>query len=203
MYWIQAGGPLMYAILLCSIVSLGVAIERFMYLKVNEANSFQRIKEILAEHLEKKEVKEAVYLLSRSRSSSSQVVKELIIYWYKTGTSNIITLEEKSKELILRQIPKIDRNVWLLSLIANIATLLGLLGTVLGMILTFKSVSEGGIGDPAILMSSISVALITTAGGLSVAIPTIIFYHTINRRVDTVISEMETACTEVINFFRK
>ncbi len=203
MYWIKAGGPLMYPILLCSVISLAVAIERFLYLKTQESGCFDKIKDRVLKHVEKNEIKEAVLLLNTSRSSASKVVKDTLVYFYKANNPTTNALEEKARESSLGQLPLLERNVWVLALVANIATLLGLLGTVIGMIITFKSVSEGGIGDPTVLMSSISVALVTTAGGLFVAIPTIVFHHCINRRVDTVVNEMEKATAELLNIFRR
>ena len=96
-----------------------------------------------------------------------------------------------------------ERNMWLLSLAANASPLLGLLGTVTGMITAFNSIALNGTGDAGILAKGISEALYTTAGGLFVAIPCMIFYNYFNKRIDLVVADIEKTCTELLNYFRE
>ena len=101
------------------------------------------------------------------------------------------------------QIKLLERNMWLLSLAANASPLLGLLGTVTGMITAFNSIALNGTGDAGILAKGISEALYTTAGGLFVAIPCMIFYNYFNKRIDLVVADIEKTCTELLNYFRE
>ena len=93
--------------------------------------------------------------------------------------------------------------MWLLSLAANASPLLGLLGTVTGMITAFNSIALNGTGDAGVLAKGISEALYTTARGLIVAIPCMIFYNYFNKKIDLIVSDIEKTCTELLNHFRE
>ena len=203
MYWIKNGGFLMYFILLMSVLGTGVIIERFTYFRTKEKNDFSDIKPVLRKYIEEDNVKGAIGYLSNSKSSTGMVLKEVLSFWNKTNTTNIVTLEEKAREAALSQIPLLERNMWLLSIVAHTTPLIGLLGTVTGMIKAFQAVAIHGTGDAKILASGISEALFTTAGGLFVAIPALIIYNYYNRKIDEIINDMEKGSTEVINYFRR
>ncbi len=162
-----------------------------------------KVREILRKYIEEDNLKGAIGYLSNSQSSTGLVLKEILSFWNKTNTTNIVTLEEKAREAALSQIPLLERNMWLLSIVAHTTPLIGLLGTVTGMIKAFQAVALHGTGDAKILASGISEALFTTAGGLFVAIPALIIYNYYNRRIDEVINDMEKGSTEVINYFRR
>ncbi|MEG0069633.1 MotA/TolQ/ExbB proton channel family protein [Cetobacterium sp.] len=203
MYWLVNGGILMYFIVLMSILGVYVIIERAIYFKTNENVDMSKIRPILRQAIEKNDIKGAITSLGIQKSSTSKVLKEVLIYWYKTRSSNVETLEEKAREVALAQIPRLERNMWLLSVVAHTTPLIGLLGTVTGMIKAFQAVSLHGTGDPSVLASGISQALLTTAGGLFVAIPSIIFYNYFNKKIDDQINDMEKGSAELINYFRK
>ena len=203
MYWIKNGGFLMYFILLMSVLGTGVIIERFIYFRTREKNRFSDIKPVLRKYIEEDNVKGAIGYLSNSKSSTGMVLKEVLSFWNKTNTTNIVTLEEKAREAALSQIPLLERNMWLLSIVAHTTPLIGLLGTVTGMIKAFQVVALHGTGDAKILAGGISEALFTTAGGLFVAIPALIIYNYYNRKIDEIINDMEKGSTEVINYFRR
>ncbi len=111
-------------------------------------------------------------------------------------------MEEKGKEKAIEQIKYLERNMWLISMAAHTSPLLGLLGTVTGMIKAFQSISVHGTGDAGILALGISEALYTTAGGLIVAIPCMILYNYFNKKIDIIISDIEKTSTEMLNCFR-
>lgn len=203
MYWIKNGGFLMYFILLMSIIGTFVIIERFIYFKTKERYSFAEIKIKLRKYIENNDVKGAIGYLGRTNSSVAIVLKEILGYWERTNTKNTETLEEKAREVALTQIPLLEKKMWLLSIVAHATPLIGLLGTVTGMIKAFQSVAIYGTGNPKVLATGISEALFTTAGGLFVAIPALIFYNYFNKRIDAVINDMEKGSTEVINYFRR
>lgn len=194
---------IMLSILLFSVLGLGVVIERAIYFRFNENSSLAKIKGEIKQNIERGEIKDAIMLLNSNRSSSAKVVKDILTFWYRTNTNNITALEEKAKESMLSQLPLLEKRMWLLSLAANVTPLLGLLGTVTGMIQAFQAVATHGTGDPSVLASGISTALYTTAGGLLVAIPAMAFYNYFDKKIDTTIGEMEKYSTEFINFFRK
>ena len=157
-----------------SILGLLVIIERPVYFKVNENIDMSRIRPILRNAIEKNDIKGAITTLGNQKSSTAKVIKEVLIYWYKTRSTNVESLEEKAREVALAQVPKLERNMWLLSVVAHTTPLIGLLGTVTGMIKAFQAVSLHGTGDASVLARRISQDWLTTAGGLFVAIPAII-----------------------------
>ena len=191
MYWLVNGGILMYFIIFMSILGVYAIIERAIYFKMNENIDMSRIRPILRNAIEKNDIKGAITALGNQKSSTAKVIKEVLIYWYKTRSTNVETLEEKAREIALAQIPKLEKNMWLLSVVAHTTPLIGLLGTVTGMIKAFQAVSVHGTGDASVLASGISQALLTTAGGLFVAIPSIILYNYFNKKIDDQITELK------------
>ncbi|WP_177161847.1 MotA/TolQ/ExbB proton channel family protein [uncultured Fusobacterium sp.] len=203
MYWIEKGGILMYFIAGMSILGTTVIIERFFYFILSERNRFDDIRDKFQKYLEENDIKGAIEFLGNSKSASGRVVKDVLAIWAKTKTANITTLEEKARESALSEISHLEKNMWVLSMVAHVTPLLGLLGTVTGMIKAFQAVAIHGTGDAAVLAEGISEALFTTAGGLFVAIPAMIIYNYYNKKIDNTINDMEKASTEVINYFRR
>ena len=108
------------------------------------------------------------------------------------------TLELKLNEAVLKEIPSLENSLTLLKIIAAVAPLLGLLGTVTGMIITFQSITIFGAGDPKTMASGISSALITTVLGLLVAIPTLLAHTVVNGRAKRVIHVLEEQAAGII-----
>ena len=98
----------------------------------------------------------------------------------------------------MKETPKLEKWQTALKVIAAVAPLLGLLGTVVGMIQTFQSITLFGTGDPKLMSGGISQALITTAAGLSVAIPSLMGYRYLRGRVDTLVVQMEQAAMKLL-----
>jgi biopolymer transport protein ExbB len=106
-------------------------------------------------------------------------------------------------DLALREIEKINRRVGLLPALANISTLMGLLGTVAGMILVFYNMRVTGSSDPYILAGGISQALITTAAGLIIAVPAYLFHLVLKNRVHVMEEQLELTIDKVMNLYRE
>ena len=102
-----------------------------------------------------------------------------------------------------RSADELESNVAYLASIANLATLLGLLGTVAGMIVSFFNLRASGVSDPALLAGGISQALITTAAGLTVAIPCLLFYHVFRQKVNRTLSRVEIAATDLLSYLSR
>ncbi|NNJ65184.1 MAG: MotA/TolQ/ExbB proton channel family protein, partial [Xanthomonadales bacterium] len=111
-------------------------------------------------------------------------------------------LEDVAGEAILREQPKIDRFSTAILVIAAVAPLMGLLGTVTGMIATFDIITEFGTGDPKLLSSGISIALVTTEVGLAVAIPALIFGNLLSGWAESIKDDMEKAALRVMNLYK-
>lgn len=115
--------------------------------------------------------------------------------YHDNPRADVETLELKLSEAILKETPKINRLLMFLKIIAVVAPLLGLLGTVTGMIITFQAITLFGTGDPKLMAGGISQALVTTVLGLCVAIPTVLLHTLVSsraRRVNQVLEEQAT-----------
>ena len=108
------------------------------------------------------------------------------------------TLELKLNEAVLKEIPSLENSLTLLKIIAAVAPLMGLLGTVTGMIITFQAITIFGAGDPKAMAGGISSALVTTVLGLLVAIPTILLHTVVNGRAKRVIHVLEEQAAGII-----
>jgi len=112
-------------------------------------------------------------------------------------------MENSLQEAILKEIPPLERFLSTLGMLAAIAPLLGLLGTVTGMIDTFFVITQHGTGDPRLMSDGISVALVTTMLGLYVAIPIMLVHTLLSRAVDNRIAQMEEKAVALINIVEK
>lgn len=188
------GGPLMWPILVCSIVSTTIILERyycFYRTKTNVPNICSRVKVLLKDG----KVEEALRLCEEASEPVAHILAIGIHIRHKS-------IEEREK-LISRAgskiIRQLDKNLRGLAVVVNASTLLGLLGTVTGMIKAFMKIQElGGRVDASVLAGGIWEALITTAAGLFVAIPTMIAYHYFEGRVDNIGARMKDAAAELL-----
>lgn len=135
---------------------------------------------------------------TRQAGTSNPLARVFEVY-ENNRNADVETLELKLDEQILRESPRIERFNDIIKVLAAIAPLMGLLGTVIGMIKTFVVIGQQGVGNAQALAGGISEALITTAAGLSVAIPTVVFYYIIRFRSQRVTIELEKAATDIIN----
>lgn len=203
MQFMKIGGLLMWFIFALGVLGLYAILERTVYFMIREKNSIANLNKKLKDMLEKNRIKEAIVYLNSNKSSSARVLQAILIYGYKENKKSLEALEEKGKEVAIQQLRHLERNMWLISVAAHVAPLVGLLGTVTGMIKAFQAVALYGTGDPAVLAKGISEALYTTAGGLFVAIPAMILYNYYNKKIDSIISDMEQSSTELLNYFRR
>ena len=162
----RSGGPLMYVILLLAILGLAVVFDRLFYLMTKESENVEAIKEELIKAIKEDNIKGAIELCGTHKSSASKVLKGVLKEVYYDDEAEVSLLEEKAREIALEELPKLEKNMWLLSMAAQLSPLVGLLGTVTGMIMSFNIISQSGTGDPKALAGGIAQALITTAAGL-------------------------------------
>lgn len=188
------GGPLMYPILVCSMIAWAIFFERLW--------SYHKIQKYLhpltldVERLCRSDrIDEAVELCQRTPMPLARL---LLVALRQVGASrnHIKTLVE---EVSGREIAALERYLGLLGTIATITPLLGLLGTVLGMIRAFTVIATEGVGTPATLGGGISEALITTAAGLSVAVPVILLHKYLSSRVERLTLDLEEYSMQVVD----
>ncbi len=199
----RSGGVLMYGILLLSIMGLTVIIERSMYFFKNEKPLKSEVKTKLKKAIKEKNKELAIDICKNEPNSNMKILKKLIEEYDFDGYVDVEFLEEKARESALVEIPKLVNHMWLLGVVAHVTPLVGLLGTVSGMIKAFRVIAAGGAGRPELLATGISQALITTAAGLTVAIPALIAYNYYNNKIDNIISDIEKTIVEFTNSLRK
>jgi len=194
----KSGGVLMYPIVFLSILSLAIFLERLFFLKTKRYIPNEFISKIY-DSLNKKSFKEARILCANNKTAIAKICKD-ILENLDVPISRLMELAEESGRF---QSKNLEKYLPTLQTIANISPLLGLLGTVIGMIKTFIAISEQGLGNAQALAGGISEALLTTAAGLSVAIPTVVFYYIIKHQSDKIILEMEKSTSRIINYIFK
>ena len=184
----------MLPIILCSIVSISIIAERFWSL---------RREKVLPKHLVAtvwNEVKQD----NLSRTDIENIRKESALGTVlSAGLINRDESRERIKECIEERgrevVHDLERFLNTLGTIASISPLLGLLGTVIGMISVFAAITQHGVGDPGALASGISQAMITTAAGLTVAIFSLVFYRYFRRKVDSIVVVMEREAIKMVD----
>ena len=185
--WLLSGGVLIWPILVVALVALILIIERLISLgrlRLGSETVMNQVRDLA----DKGKWGECRALCeANGRSPSCQIIK--------AGLENLDrpkeVLESSIQEAILKQLPRLERFLPTLSVLAAIAPLLGLLGTVTGMINTFQVITIFGSGEPRLMAGGISEALVTTQVGLAVAMPIIVFHHFLERRVDKIVGDME------------
>jgi len=190
---IIAGGWIMAPIILCSILALTIVVERFWTLREKKIAPPNLVEQIIKLHNRNRITNEAISKLYnnsplgrilaaglRNMNSQRDLMKE--------------SIEEEGRQVVL----ELERFLNTLGTIASITPLLGLLGTVIGMIKVFAVITSLGVGDPKILADGISEALLTTAAGLSVAIPSVMFYRFFRGRVDELLLKMEAQAVYLV-----
>ena len=183
---IVKGGIFMYPIIFCSIVALAIFLERLWVLRRKNIIPQDFINNVEG-LLKKQKISEAVFLCQNDISS----IAKIFLAGLRSTQKGMWLVKEAIEERGSREATILEKNVDILSTIANLTPLLGLLGTVSGMIKTFNAISVQGIGNPAPLAGGIAEALITTATGLCIAIPTLVCYRFLKDKASALIFEME------------
>ena len=195
---IQKGGITMYPIILLSVIALAVFLERLISLR-KENYVPKAFYEQLVSLLKKRNINEAVEVCKANKSALARI-SETIITNTDLPLSRLLEVAEESGR---SEVSKLDKFLPSLQTIVAIAPLLGLLGTVLGMIKIFDVIALQGTGSAEALSSGIAEALLTTAAGLVVAIPAQIFYFIAKARADAIGAALEKASSEVMNLLFK
>jgi biopolymer transport protein ExbB len=191
----QKGGPLMWIILLCSVVALGVFLERLLYLH----NASIRVGELLGGIsllIRNGRLEEALGECSASHGPVARILQAALM----RPRQERAVLQSITTDAALLEIPKLERNLPILSSLAYVAPLVGLLGTLLGLLDAFQVLSaHGGYATTADLAHSVYESLLNAAAGLAVAIPAFLAHSYLTSRVNDIIHDMERGGIEVVN----
>lgn len=190
---VTAGGWLMLPIILCSVVAVAIVGERFWVLKQDKVVPANLVAQVWQLHRKHELNAERIKLL-RDSSPLGRILAAGLINMQHERDVMKEAIEETGRQVVL----ELERFLNTLGTIASITPLLGLLGTVIGMIKVFAAITAQGVGNPTVLAGGISEALITTAAGLSVAIPSLMFYRYFRGRVDMLVIKMEEEALKLV-----
>lgn len=192
------GGILMIPLVFCSILALAIIIEKFIALRVIEARSHRFVEKTrsIINGNEDNKIEKVLALCEMTPSPLARILKAGIEK-RKKGKEAI---KEAIQDAGSVEIPYLEKWLKVLGTIVTVAPLIGLLGTVMGMIRAFNVIALQGTGEPGALAGGIAEALITTAVGLTIAIPSLVFYNYFMHRTDKIIRNFETVSSEFIDF---
>lgn len=196
--FLAKGGIIMIPIILCSIAAVTLFIERLYALR-NKHTLPEGISQKIQKALQDKNFDDALKICQENPSAIAQIATQAI----ELRDSSRESMQEAMQDEAKRQVAKLERTIPAIGAIAAISPLLGLLGTVTGMIQVFGRVAQefdrGMQANPGLLANGIWEALITTAAGLSVAIPTFLLHHFLTTKVDKIILRLEEEATLILN----
>lgn len=197
----QEGGLFMYPILIIFAGGLAIAIERYVYLSIATGSNKRTWKQILP-HLNDGDFRSAQDAANNSKTAIG------IMLTYGLARARTARrrddIEIAMEEGLMEAIPRMEKRTHYLSTLANIATLLGLLGTIIGLIQAFTAVSNANPAEKADMLSaSISVAMNTTAFGLMAAIPLLLVYALLQSKTTAIVDSLEMASVKFLNIFNE
>lgn len=192
-----SAGPVMIPLALCSLLAGTIAVERVLALRRSRVLP-KEIVEVVESVQAGKDLSVAVEICRRNPGVFSHIMRE--------GLEKANEPWQEMRDAVIdtgrQETPQLERNLVWLETIAQAAPLLGLLGTVLGMIKVFGAISVTGLGDPQALSEGISEAMITTAVGLAIGIPTLIAHNLVASRAANLITEIEAYASRLVTRLR-
>ncbi len=198
LHFITRGGWLMWPLLLCSVISLAIIIERFLFFIRLKRYNNHKIAKIIIDTFSQGKVKEAIDLCNKTPYYLTNIIKAGI---YRYNHSKEI-IKEAMENASLYEIPKLEKNLNFLSTLAHVSPLIGLLGTVTGLVRSFyvieQKASTAGMVNPSDIAGGIWEALLTTVAGLCIAIVSYIAYNYFVHKVNTYVLEAEKASTALL-----
>ncbi len=191
---VQAGGWLMLPIILSSVIAFAIIGERFWSLQHKRIAPRHLVGQVWQWHKSATLDDEHIDALTNNSPLGRILAAGLV---NRNHPRDIMkeAIEETGRQVVM----ELERYLNTLGTIASVTPLLGLLGTVIGMIKVFAAITTHGVGNPGVLAGGISEALITTAAGLSVAIPSLIFYRFFRGRVDELVLVMEEEALKIVD----
>ena len=183
---VRAGGPFMWPIILCSIIAVAIVLERLWTLQQRRVIPPELTRRIW-QLLEGGQINDKVIAALEANSPLGKILASGLQNRHRPRAVMMERLEDAGRHVA----HELDRYLNTLGTIAGVSPLLGLLGTVTGIIKAFNAIYSGGLGDPRSLSGGISEALLTTAAGLCVAIPAYVAYRYLRGRVDTIVVQIE------------
>ncbi len=194
--YLDKGGWMMYVILAVSIAGLAVFLERAFHLYLRQRLDARGFVATVLAHVEARRFRQAI---DACKIGSRHPVVEVVRAGVMRANQREKDVERAMEKAMLEALPGLHRRVALLGFLANVSTLLGLLGTIFGLITAFSSISAASAAERQIVLADgISQAMYTTAFGIVAAVPLLYFHHLLTARQDEMMTEMEGAATSVL-----
>ncbi|RMF66117.1 MAG: MotA/TolQ/ExbB proton channel family protein [Calditrichaeota bacterium] len=198
-----SGWLFMWALLFTAAFMVAIAIERSYYIWVKSNINASKFMAEIRKLVQAKEYKRALELCESARDKAlARVVGAGIRKVAETQTTDFRTIQNSVDEGTLEVIPKLQERTSFLAMIGNVSTLIGLMGTIYGLILAFSAVSEAGYDatqKSVFLAAGISTAMNTTLLGLAIAVPAIVFYNFLHNKTMKIIDEIDEHTVKLIN----
>jgi len=190
---VKSGGWLMVPIILCAIIAMGIMLERFWTLQQKRVIPEDLTSKVWG-WVKKGQLDQGQIQTLHQGSALGQILAAGLINRDYERAVMKDSIEETGRHVV----HELQRYLDTLGTVAAISPLLGLLGTVIGMVKVFAAITTHGVGNPTVLAGGIAEALITTAAGLTVAIPALIGYRFYSSRVDTLVVDMEKEAIKLV-----
>lgn len=190
---VQAGGIMMGPIILASIVAAAIFLERLWTLQ-NKRVLPTELTQKVWRWVEQRQIQDKHIVALQQNSPLGKILAAGLLNRYRDRTVIRESIEDTGRHVV----HELERFIGTLGTIASLSPLMGLLGTVMGMIRTFNAITTAGIGNPASLAGGIAEALITTAAGLTVAIPALLAYKYLRARVQALVVQMEKEAMKLV-----
>ena len=195
--YFRQGGIFMYPLLFFSVLAATVAIERFIVFSKAKINVNAFLTQIRKALLVNRNVKEAIKVCEQNKGPVASVMKAGLLRYGQPREE----IEKTIENAALYELDRLEKRLGVLGTTANVAPMLGFLGTVAGMIKSFATLAEQGLTNPAAVAVGISEALITTATGLIIAIPAQLVYNWYTTKITRFVRDIETASNMLIETF--
>lgn len=191
----SSGGVTLYVLIVCSILSLAVIIDRFLYYRKRSKVKRVEFMESVRKELERGKFYQALALCQEARAPFANVAHSGISLQARPEKE----ISNSMERAIVIEITGLEKFNAILGTIGSVAVYIGLFGTVLGIIRAFHDISASGASGVNVVISGISEALVCTAAGLAVAVPAVVAYNYFAKRVDNFITDMELCASEVLD----
>ena len=190
---VKSGGLLMVPIILCAIIAMGIILERYWTLKPSKVIPEDLTSKVWG-WVEKDALDQQQIQTLHQGSALGQILAAGLI----NRDRDRVIMKDSIQDTGRHVVHEMERYLDTLGTIAAISPLLGLLGTVIGMVKVFTAITTHGVGNPTVLAGGIAEALITTAAGLTVAIPALIGFRYFRNRIDTLVVDMEKEAIKLV-----
>lgn len=192
---IRAGGLTMYILILCSVFSLAIIVERILYYRKRSKIKRPEFMTKIAAELQKGDVVGAQDLCKKCNAPFAVVVAAGLS---SHGHGATITANAMEREIIV-ETGRLERFISIVGTIGSTAVYIGLFGTVLGIMHAFHDISQAGFGGINVVINGIAEALVCTAAGLAVAVPAVIAYNHFRSTIDSFVTDMELAASQTLD----